>query len=141
MSKLRYLIHKAIRIELRQIKYLAMLAAAAPDELTRSIILCMIQDEAAEAKFWNTVDAAYRGVSIPGEAPYPGPGYCPQPGMPYPGYPPSYPGGGFVPPAGPVMPPYPPGGPVTGPGAFPGTAPGILPGIPLSEPENKPGRK
>lgn len=79
---LRQLIHKVIRIEERQLKRLAMLASVAPDEFTRDIILGMIQEEAEEAKFWNTVDAAYRGV-LWEVTPFPGmPGVTPIPGTP-----------------------------------------------------------
>ena len=76
MDTVSTLINKAISTEIRQIKLLAVLASLAPDELTRDIILEIIKEEAGEAKFWNTVDAAYRGVLWPGAAPYPGvPGY------------------------------------------------------------------
>jgi len=82
---LRRLIHKAIRIELRQIKHLAMLASMAPNEVARQMILRMIREETGEAMFWNTVDAAYRGVAWPGAVPFPGvpvPGVAPFPGAP-----------------------------------------------------------
>lgn len=90
MTALRPLLHEAIQIELRQVKHLAMLGCMAPDEFTRNIILGMIKEEAGEAKFWNTVDAAYRGVPLTGGGPCPGmpptwdpmPGMTPGPGMP-----------------------------------------------------------
>ncbi|MCG9968495.1 hypothetical protein L9W92_10570 [Pelotomaculum terephthalicicum JT] len=90
MDALRTLVHEVIQIELQQIKHLAMLGCMAPDEFTRHIILGMIMEEAGEAKFWNTVDAAYRGVQVTGGETCPGmqpgmaptSGWCPTPGCP-----------------------------------------------------------
>lgn len=102
MTALQTLLHEAIQVELRQIIHLAMLGCMAPDEFTRAIILGMIMEETGEAQFWNTVDAAYRGVQLtggdtcpgmtPGMAPTSGwnpiPGCGPCPGTPCPGMPP-----------------------------------------------------
>jgi len=84
MDTLRSSLHEIIQIELRQIKNLAMLGYMAPDEFSRDLIINMIMEEAGEAMFWNTVDAAYRGVSLPGVEPAwnPFPGMNPGPGMP-----------------------------------------------------------
>jgi len=92
MSAFRPLIHEVIQIELRQIKHLAILGCMARDEFTRDIVLSMLMEEAEEAKFWNTVDAAYRGVPLPVIAPCPGMPPAPCPGMPpapCPGMPPT----------------------------------------------------
>lgn len=76
MHTVRPLIHTAIQLEIRQIRCLADLASIAPNEEARDIILRMIMEEAGEASFWNTVDAAYRGIPLPAGSPYPGaPGY------------------------------------------------------------------
>lgn len=142
MVMCRQLIHKAIRIELRQIKHLAMLASCAPNETARQMILHMIEKETGEAIFWNTVDAAYRicppvAVPYPGVAPCPGVGPCPGapvfgggmgPGM---GMGPDM---GFGPCPG-IAP-----GPVMPPGILPPVGPGgtLPPGLPpklWSEPE------
>lgn len=103
----RQLIHKAIHIELHQIKHLAMLATMAPNEVARQMILHMIKEETGEAMFWNTVDAAYR-ISPAGVAPLPGVAPCPG-AAPFPG--------------GPVL------GGGMGPGMGMGPVPGILPPV------------
>jgi len=138
MHTVRPLIHKAIQIELTQICRLATLASMAPDELTRGIILEMIQEETAEAIFWNTVDAAYQVMPIPGVGPCPT--MAPYPTLePYPTVPPyPYPTGApcpdpsILPPLGPeaTLPPTMPSGPA---------ADGSIPGLPgfFSEPEKK----
>lgn len=83
---LRSLIHQAIHIEISQIKCLADLAMMAPDELSRHMVLNLMADEVAEAKFWNDIDAAYRGVPLPAggqcNTGYP---MTPYPGAPYSG--------------------------------------------------------
>jgi hypothetical protein len=66
---LNRLIRKVIGIELRQIKYLAILACEAKDEACRQMILRMIQQETAEAMFWNTVNAAYKCIPLAGSCP------------------------------------------------------------------------
>jgi len=124
------LIHKVIRIECKQIKYLAMLAIEAKDEACRQMILRMIQQETGEAMFWNTVDAAYRCISLSGAGHFPGtPGPCPGiPGGSCPYAPgvscpvPPAPGGSYpAPPAPGVSCPYAPGG--SCPAASGGTCP------------------
>jgi len=84
MDTFRSSLHEVILIELRQIKYLAMLGCMASDEFTRDLIINMIMEEAGEAMFWNTVDAAYRGVPLPGVEPAwnPFPGTNPGTGTP-----------------------------------------------------------
>lgn len=62
----RNLIHTAIQTELYQIRILSDLSLMTTNEVARQIVAHLIMEEANEVIFWNTVDAAYRGIPLPG---------------------------------------------------------------------------
>ncbi|OPY56017.1 MAG: hypothetical protein A4E55_02338 [Pelotomaculum sp. PtaU1.Bin035] len=135
MDTLRPLIHEVMNIEFRQIKQLALLGCMATDEYTRDVIASMIMEEAGEVKFWNTIDAAYRCIPLPGVAPCPG---MPAGGTLFPGMPtggatcPGMPAGGTPFPGMPTGGATCPGMPVGG-TPFPGMPTGgaTCPGMPV----------